>query len=482
MGDTLLAHIPDDMWAAESILRLAWQIVTMRAGGVLMHGCAVAWSGRGVAAIGVSGAGKSTLASLCSGHPGHALLLTDEIVQLFPDGMVWGTPFRSNVENVGAPGPAKLETLLLLEKGDHEALTPVPAAEALPQLIPQLFAPMAGITSRGEAVRRVMEIADKVGVHRLTFRKDAAVGPFLRDWLAARHPEDAGTSPHPPLRGTFSRGEKDVGEILSGQAQGKVMWISVRGRSMWPLLRGGESLRVRRCAASELEPGDIAVLLRSDGQLVAHSVVETAPLRTAGFLGRVDEPGLTPLAKAEVVRRGRVEVPLGRLRPVLRGAQVVAAAAAQIERGAVGLAEFPRASRARRLPGQSERGCLAPTVRRITPAEPSAFSVALSRWETLPGPLLESLVHRHAALGVWARGRLAGTGARGEDGALRHLHLASWLRNCGVGEHLVRELWQPSVSRVEVGEEEQELVQVFAQRGLVPAGRTSSGLLVLRPR
>ena len=29
-GDTLYAHIPDDVWAAEAVLRVAWQILTLR--------------------------------------------------------------------------------------------------------------------------------------------------------------------------------------------------------------------------------------------------------------------------------------------------------------------------------------------------------------------------------------------------------------------------------------------------------------------
>jgi hypothetical protein len=172
----LLADIPDDVWAAESVFRIAWHTLSIEQGGVLMHGCGFAWNGRGVAAIGESTAGKSTLAGLCCNHPGHATLLTDEMVQLFPDGTCWGTPFRSNVENAGSPGPAKIKSLLLLEKGDHEALTEVNPAEALPVL---------DLIPRGEVSRRVMELVNTVGVHRLTFRKDAAVGPFLRDWVLA---------------------------------------------------------------------------------------------------------------------------------------------------------------------------------------------------------------------------------------------------------------------------------------------------------
>ena len=149
-----------------------------------MHGCAFAWGGRAVAAIGKSTAGKSTLAALACGHPGHARLLTDEIVQLFPDGTCWGTPFRSNATTAGAPGPGTLKSVLLLEKGDHEAVTPVPSVLALTTLLGQVFDATVDVVPRGELSRRVMELVDTVGVHRLTFRKDAAVGPFLRDWVS----------------------------------------------------------------------------------------------------------------------------------------------------------------------------------------------------------------------------------------------------------------------------------------------------------
>lgn len=182
-GDTVRAHIPDDVWAAESVLRVAWQIATLRQGGVLMHGCAFELGGIGLAAIGHSGAGKSTLATLASGHPAHAKLLTDEIVQLFPDGTVWGSPFRSNVECVGSPGGVPLRSLLLLTKGPHEALEPVPATAAVPELLGQLYRTVTDEVAQVELVRRVLSVVDRVGVHRLTFRKDAAVGPFLREWV-----------------------------------------------------------------------------------------------------------------------------------------------------------------------------------------------------------------------------------------------------------------------------------------------------------
>jgi len=182
-GDVLRCDVPDEVFSAEAVIRLAWLIAAVRQGGVLMHGCSVGWDGRGVAAIGVSTAGKSTLARLCAGSPGNADLLTDEIVQLMPGGICFGTPFRSNVENVGQPGPVKLRSLLLLTKGPHEAVEPADTVVALRELLPQLFWFDTGEGSLGEQKRRLLSVVDTVGVQRLTFRKDPAVGPFLKQWL-----------------------------------------------------------------------------------------------------------------------------------------------------------------------------------------------------------------------------------------------------------------------------------------------------------
>lgn len=182
-GDTLLAHIPDNVYAAEAVLRTAWQIVSHRAGGVLMHGCAFHWKGSAVAAIGASGDGKSTLSRLSRGHPAHAKLLTDEIVWFAPDGLVHGTPFRSDEDNESSPGPATLKALLVLAKGPSERLDPLPATEALPLLLAQLYMPVVQVVPRAELVRRVMQLVERVPVQRLTFRKDPSVGTFLKEQL-----------------------------------------------------------------------------------------------------------------------------------------------------------------------------------------------------------------------------------------------------------------------------------------------------------
>lgn len=184
-GDRLLARIPDDVYAAEAVLRVAWQVVCHRAGGVLLHGCAFHWSGMGVVAIGASGDGKSTLSRLSKGHPAHAQLLTDEVVWVEPGRTCYGTPFRSDEDNPGSPGPARVQALLLLAKGDHERLDAVAPAEALPLILAQLYMPVVSIVPRGELVRRVMLLTEAMTVHRLTFRKHPDVGVFLKRAVGA---------------------------------------------------------------------------------------------------------------------------------------------------------------------------------------------------------------------------------------------------------------------------------------------------------
>ncbi|MFO0600269.1 MAG: hypothetical protein U0228_33475 [Myxococcaceae bacterium] len=96
--------------------------------------------------------------------------------------------------------------------------------------------------------------------------------------------------------------------LLRGLAPGGVMWLPAAGESLWPLLRDGDSLRVRRVAsASELQLGDVAVVKRPDGFLVAHVVTSVSPLGTASTVGVADPQPLEALGVVTGFRRdGRV--------------------------------------------------------------------------------------------------------------------------------------------------------------------------------
>lgn len=100
--------------------------------------------------------------------------------------------------------------------------------------------------------------------------------------------------------------------LLEALAPGQVMWMSSSGKSLWPVILGGDSLRVLRCDEADLEEGDVAVVEADSGALVAHVVVQRRPVRTASSNGRVDPPPRAVLGRVTAVRRGAVTVPLPR--------------------------------------------------------------------------------------------------------------------------------------------------------------------------
>lgn len=91
--------------------------------------------------------------------------------------------------------------------------------------------------------------------------------------------------------------------LLRASPIGAVMWLKAAGKSLWPLVRDGDSLRVQRVEAALLHPGDIAVVKLPNGVLAAHIVVSTQPVRTASSVGVEDPPPLEVLARVTAFRR-----------------------------------------------------------------------------------------------------------------------------------------------------------------------------------
>ncbi len=66
----------------------------------------------------------------------------------------------------------------------------VKATDAVPELLlVQLFQSTTPEVSQAQSLfRTLLAIVDRVGVHAVTFRKDPAVGSFLREWVASNAP------------------------------------------------------------------------------------------------------------------------------------------------------------------------------------------------------------------------------------------------------------------------------------------------------
>lgn len=180
-GDTLDVAVEDGMFRGELILRLAWYLLATRQGAVLIHACALRDGDRAIVAAGKSGDGKSTLSRL--GVGAGLELLTDEVVMLFPDGQVCGTPFRSDFENAGQPGLVKAKYFFALEKAAGEELKPLSALAATQLAMAQCFDVAEVALPRAEVRRRLLSFLGNTQPRTLAFRKDPAAGTFVRQLL-----------------------------------------------------------------------------------------------------------------------------------------------------------------------------------------------------------------------------------------------------------------------------------------------------------
>ena len=180
-GDQLTVEVGEGQFLGELVLRLAWYIATTRQGGVLIHASCVRKGDVALVACGKSGDGKSTLARLAVGA--GLTLMTDEVVMLFPDGRVGGTPFRSDADNPGSPGVARCRNFVALEKAPVEQLKPLAARDATHLVISQCFDVEVVRIARAEQHRRLLGFLASVQLGTLAFRKDPEAGRFVASLL-----------------------------------------------------------------------------------------------------------------------------------------------------------------------------------------------------------------------------------------------------------------------------------------------------------
>lgn len=181
-GATLDVQVEDGMFRGELVLRLAWYLCATAQGAVLIHAAAVKSGDSALVACGKSGDGKSTLSRL-SVEAGLTLL-TDEVVMLFPDGVVSGTPFRSDFDHAGAPGLTRAKYFCALRKAPHEETSELSALEAVQLAMSQCFDIAEVALPRAEVRRRLLAFLSNVEPRTFSFRKDVAAGHYVRSQLA----------------------------------------------------------------------------------------------------------------------------------------------------------------------------------------------------------------------------------------------------------------------------------------------------------
>ncbi len=182
-GNSLRVCIPADAPAAEAAVRALFQIATLRQGGVLLHAASASFGHSAIVALGPSGAGKSTLARFCLEAGGE--LLSDETVALYPDGRVYGTPFFSDDDLIGAPRSARATRIVWLQKGEQESIETLSQPQAVAMLLAQAYRPAPGEAAPEALLGRTAQLASTAGLHRLLFRKHPGAGEFVKRCLLA---------------------------------------------------------------------------------------------------------------------------------------------------------------------------------------------------------------------------------------------------------------------------------------------------------
>ena len=84
------------------------------------------------------------------------------------------------------------------------------------------------------------------------------------------------------------------------------MWLRASGKSLWPLLRDGDSLRVERVEPAALRLGEVAVVKLPGGVLAAHLVASLEPLQTSSSVGVLDPQPVEALGRVTGFRRAGV--------------------------------------------------------------------------------------------------------------------------------------------------------------------------------
>ncbi len=155
------------------LLRVAYALLALRAGGLLFHAAGIVRRGRGYLFFGHSGSGKTTVARLSLGD----LVLNDDLVLLMPKGQRWvvhATPFWNPSQIRPTCRSAPLAAMFRLVQDREVYLEEMGRGEALAELVanvPVIPADPARSHKLLEVGRRLLR---QVPIYRLHFLPDAS--------------------------------------------------------------------------------------------------------------------------------------------------------------------------------------------------------------------------------------------------------------------------------------------------------------------
>lgn len=145
-----------------------------RGEGVEVHAAGVVDSSkRGHLFLGHSGAGKSTSARLWQNQPGARVLSDDRIILRIDNGRVrmFGTPWHGDA-GLALADSADVSAMYLLQHGNRNVLTPLPAGRAAAELLARSFVPHHSSEGLKSTLRSLDQITQKVPCSLFQFVPD----------------------------------------------------------------------------------------------------------------------------------------------------------------------------------------------------------------------------------------------------------------------------------------------------------------------
>ena len=177
------------------LVRSLWFNVAMlgllQQGGLLIHAAGAELQGHGLLILGVSGAGKSTLSALLEAAFPESVMC-DERIALLPeegtDESTWrmmGSPWESSA-GIARRKKTPLSALIFLEQAPVCEIHPLPASEALQQILPLVSIDWKeqSLSDRGVAALDSLLASVPAFVYRFTKEPEAA--HYLNRWATSR--------------------------------------------------------------------------------------------------------------------------------------------------------------------------------------------------------------------------------------------------------------------------------------------------------
>jgi hypothetical protein len=241
-------------YSVDCLLRVLYATILPRAGGMLIHGCALRHAEVGVVFPGRSGAGKTTLARKT---PDADDVLSDElaVVRRADDGgwRVHGTPFWGDFARGGISMRSwPLRTLAFLAQAPRDAvtMTPIVSSDATLRLLGCFLAFATDRTTVERNLAVAVQLCAEVRAVEASLTKNVPTAEIFRKLAPHLGPEVTRKVPPQSAREMIS-------EFRSFMRKHKTYAFKPKGGSMRPWLKSGDSLFIQAATDAELAAGDI---------------------------------------------------------------------------------------------------------------------------------------------------------------------------------------------------------------------------------